>query len=249
MGRLNLIVTAIIMIAANAGGKTVEQLEAGNAKMEVRIESLTAAIEKQAAMLSDWKKKNDSLEKMNETLKKTRTRLQGEVVRMKKLLQAAGLNPVQEKRGDIPNFVEYESNWYSKSWFDLKYRDHRNSIAIVDDNPVDATSYPIASWFKVLQVLGNGDVLASQDNTIIRINGLPGEYIDGDRLPPNIVLIPAGTYQYINTLGSNKTIRQYTAAEVVNEEQFLHLIRTGCVFDMLSDRENILRARREKARK
>ncbi|MBW8035693.1 MAG: hypothetical protein FVQ79_08710 [Planctomycetes bacterium] len=231
MGWIRMFFVVIVVLSAAAHGKTVFQLEEENAKMEARIESQSAGMEKQAKMLLELQTKNKKLEKMVETLKKTRNRREREMSRMKRLLVAAGLNPTQERRGDIPNFVEYKGNWYSKYWFDLKYKDHRSSISLVDGKPVSVTKNPIASWFKVMQVMGPGDVLAIKRDVIIRINDLPGEYIDGERLPPNLVLIPAGRYQYINTLGSNKTVAQYKAAGVATEEQFLQAIRDGYVFD------------------
>lgn len=260
MKRLSLFVLLLVGMSTGVFGKTLEQLNEENKKLQERVESMYVSIEKQTAMLEEWKAKNEMQARTVAALKNTRKRLEADVIRMKKLLQAAGLNPAKESKVGTPHYIEYKGVWQSKYWFDSEYRDHRNEIAFLNNEYINVTQYPIASWFTVMQVLGLGDVLAKNSSTIIRVTGLPGAYIDDERLPPNLVLMPAGNFQYKNTLGSTSTVSQYTVAEVVNEEQFLLAIRKGYVFDAhassssssndeanLSRRERALRAKREKS--
>lgn len=120
----------------------------------------------------------------------------------------------------------------TQQWFNKMYKDYRNSIAFIDGKYKSVAQFPKGSWFRVLQVIGSGDVLATHGSTVIRIYGLADNYVDGQTLPPNLVLVADGkAYQYTTTAGSSSTVIQCQAVEIINEEQFLHAIRTGYIFD------------------
>lgn len=224
MGRIIIFFVVIIGTSTCALGKTKAELEAD-------VDRLYGSIEKQAQTLKEWKTKNDALEKMVAILKRTRKRLQADVVRLRVLVRKAGWDPTPDTKGNISNHIKYKGTMHSQYWLEMLYQKHNQNLAFINGEYVDLRKCPTANGYKVLQILGDGNILAQMEGMIIKISGLPVGYVDGDSLPLGLRLINTGTYQYITTQGSNKTIRQYTIAKTVSAEQFIQAIEIGYDFE------------------
>jgi hypothetical protein len=218
-----------------------------------KIKQLEQVIESQEKRLAKITDAFNNLKKqLDEQIK--------EKERLKALPPKDKINSVVPAASFDPNDgIIYHGKKRDLRWFNLMYGKFRDKICAVEgkyyhitenlSKSPDGLVRPYRYWYssdirtwligtlvmygrdaEVLSVLGDGEVLILDGDSICHIKGLDGKFADGQvisNLISNMRFIYAGTFEYTAANSGHKTVPSLVVYKPLTKEQFAEAINSG----------------------
>jgi len=93
--------------------------------------------------------------------------------------------------------------------------------------PTSYRPYDILTHATVLQIVAKDEAIITSGHLLFHVRGIdPPKQIDGTRFE-EVLLVYAGTYQYVNTMGAKRTVQSFVVYQPVTREQFAKALTDG----------------------
>lgn len=266
-----LLITATLLTATNISYSLIEkpvtreEFKQKVQQQQGKIEDLEALVATQKKQIIDSRRTIGRAKKAYKWIKKQLDEKEKENKRLKILCKQAGINTAKIADTSFsPNDIVYRGRKCSQKWFDKMYEKFCGKIICVDGKYIDVkeskkkatylrgkanypkgsiVAIPNRSW-TVLQALGNGEALITQEGIGVRssnfsyrepdllfhLSGYQSQLTDNQTISLKGHLISMGTFEYINTSGAKNTIQSFTIFqehESLTREQFADAIKSG----------------------
>jgi len=167
-------------------------------------------------------------------LKEALERQRCKIKRLKNLCIGAGLNPDRPTKNNPSNYIKYQGMFKSKRWLLRKYDKYKGTIVSVDGEycwvyEIEQKDRVLLENQEILQVLNKKEILVTNDGVVKRIKNAGSGWTDGQILPP-VYCKKEGTYQYIDTRRTKKTVNSYNVVDIKiidNIDEFQDALENG----------------------